>query len=76
MEVLEHTSNDMRDEKDLEWISLEPRRQIMLRIVTDGAADIPAGWEKEYGINIIPINILFGEKTYLQNVDLDTRGFL
>lgn len=47
----------------------------MLRIVTDGAADVPAGWEKEYDINIIPINIQFGEKTYLQYVDLDNEGF-
>jgi len=47
----------------------------MLRIVTDGAADIPPGWEKEFGIDVIPINILFGEKTYLQNVDLDSEGF-
>ncbi|TSA47481.1 MAG: DegV family EDD domain-containing protein, partial [Chloroflexi bacterium] len=47
----------------------------MLRIVTDGAADVPAGWEKEYEIDVIPINIQFGEKTYLQNVDLDSEGF-
>jgi DegV family protein with EDD domain len=47
----------------------------MLHIVTDGAADIPTGWEKEYDIDVIPINIQFGEKTYLQNVDLDSEGF-
>ena len=47
----------------------------MLRIVTDGAADVPAGWEKEFDIQIIPINIQFGEKTYLQNVELDNEGF-
>ena len=47
----------------------------MLRIVTDGAADVPVGWEKEFGIDIIPINILFGEKSFLQNVDLDSEGF-
>jgi len=47
----------------------------MLHIVTDGAADVPVAWEKEYDIDIIPINIQFGEKTYLQNVDLDTEGF-
>jgi DegV family protein with EDD domain len=47
----------------------------MLHIVTDGAADVPNAWEKEYDINIIPINIQFGEKTYLQNVDLDSEGF-
>jgi DegV family protein with EDD domain len=47
----------------------------MLKIVTDGAADIPAGWEKEYDIQVIPINVQFGEKTYIQNVDLDSDGF-
>ncbi|MGE5248731.1 MAG: DegV family protein [Bacteroidota bacterium] len=47
----------------------------MLRIVTDGAADMPPAWEKEYEIPIIPINIIFGEKTYLQAVDLNNEGF-
>ena len=47
----------------------------MLRIVTDSAADIPSGWEGEYDIHVIPINIQFGEKTYLQNVDLDYEAF-
>lgn len=47
----------------------------MLRIVSDSTADFPAGWEKEYDIDIIPINIQFGEKTYLQSVDLDNEGF-
>ena len=47
----------------------------MLRIVTDGAADLPAEWEKEFEINVIPINIQFGDKTYLQFVDLDFEGF-
>ena len=47
----------------------------MLRIVTDGAADLPAGWEKEYDIQVIPINIQFGENTYLQGVDLTNEAF-
>ena len=47
----------------------------MLRIVTDGAADMPAGWEKEYDIQIIPINMQFGERTYLQGVDLSNEDF-
>ncbi len=47
----------------------------MLRIVTDGAVDVPPAWEKEYDIKIIPINIHFGEKTFLQNVDMDFDGF-
>jgi DegV family protein with EDD domain len=47
----------------------------MLRIVTDGAADILPEWGKEYGIDVIPVNILFGEKSYLQGVELDNEGF-
>lgn len=47
----------------------------MLRIVTDGAGDMPPAWEKEFDISIVPINIMFGEKTYLQTVDLDNEGF-
>lgn len=47
----------------------------MLRIATDSTTDMPAGWQKEYDIEIIPVNIQFGEKTYLQGIDLDTEGF-
>ena len=47
----------------------------MLRIITDGAADMPPEWEKEFDIQVIPINIQFGDKTFLQNVDLDNAGF-
>lgn len=47
----------------------------MLRIVTDGAADLLPEWGKEYGIDSIPVNILFGEKSYLQGVELDNEGF-
>jgi DegV family protein with EDD domain len=47
----------------------------MIRIVTDGAADLPPGWDEEYDIDVIPINIHFGEKTYLQFEELDNEGF-
>lgn len=47
----------------------------MLRIITDGAADFPAGWEEEFDIQIIPINIHFGEETYLQYVEMDLEEF-
>ena len=47
----------------------------MLRIVTDGAVDMPDEWRDEYDIQTIPINVHFGEKTYLQNVDLDLPTF-
>ncbi|NWF64489.1 MAG: DegV family EDD domain-containing protein [Chloroflexi bacterium] len=47
-----------------------------VRIVTDGAADIPAEWYTEYDIQRIPINVHFGEeKTFIQDVELDQNGF-
>jgi DegV family protein with EDD domain len=47
----------------------------MLRIVTDGAVDLPAAWYKEFEINRIPINVHFGETTYLQDEELSLDGF-
>jgi DegV family protein with EDD domain len=47
----------------------------MLRIVTDGAADLLPAWKAEYGIDVIPVNIMFGERSYLQGVELDNEGF-
>lgn len=47
----------------------------MLRVVTDGAADMPPEWEKEFDIHVVPVNIQFGEKTYLQYSELDNAGF-
>jgi len=47
----------------------------MLRIAIDTAGDIPADWVDEYDVYMIPINIHFGEETFLQGVDLDNEGF-
>ncbi len=47
----------------------------MLRIVTDGAADMPPGWESEFDIQVVPINIQFGDRTFLQGVDLSNEDF-
>ena len=47
----------------------------MLRIVTDGAADMPLNWVDDYEINIIPINIHFFDKTYIQGVDINNEDF-
>lgn len=47
----------------------------MLRIVTDGAADLPDSWDEDFDIQIIPINIHFGEETFLQYVEMDLEGF-
>ena len=47
----------------------------MLRIVMDGAGDIPEEWKAEYQIDVIPINIQFEECTYLQGIDISNEDF-
>jgi DegV family protein with EDD domain len=47
----------------------------MLKIVTDGAVDMPAEWQQEYEINILPLRVNFGEKTYTAGVDLSLNDF-
>ncbi len=47
----------------------------MLRIVMDSAGDVPPGWLETYDIHVIPINIHFGERMYLQGVDLSNADF-
>lgn len=47
----------------------------MLRIAIDTAGDIPVEWIDEFDVEMIPINIHFGEKMFLQGIDLDNEGF-
>ncbi|MEA3352172.1 MAG: DegV family protein [Chloroflexota bacterium] len=47
----------------------------MLKIVTDSACDMPSDWADEYDIQVIPLNIHFGEQTYLPGIDLTNEGF-
>ena len=47
----------------------------MLRIVMDGAGDMPAEWSQEFDIDVIPINIHFGEQTFLQGIDMNDADF-
>lgn len=47
----------------------------MLRIVIDSAGDMPTGWAEQFAIQTIPINIHFGEKMFLQGVDLSNADF-
>ncbi|MGE5223752.1 MAG: DegV family protein [Omnitrophica WOR_2 bacterium] len=47
----------------------------MLHIVMDGAGDMPPDWVKLYDIRVIPINIQFGNRTFLQGVELSNEDF-
>ena len=47
----------------------------MIRIVTDSTADIPISQAEELGITIVPLTVFFGDKAYLDNVELDNARF-
>jgi DegV family protein with EDD domain len=47
----------------------------MLRIVMDTAGDLAEGWQENYQIDLIPINIIHGGKSYLQGIDLGYDDF-
>jgi DegV family protein with EDD domain len=47
----------------------------MLKIVMDTAGDLASGWEQEYEINQIPINIIHEGKSYLQGIDMKYEDF-
>jgi len=47
----------------------------MLKIVLDSTGDLPEGWQEQYDIDIIPINIIYNGKTYLQGIDMNYEDF-
>ena len=47
----------------------------MIKIATDSTCDIPADIIKKYGITIVPINVLFGNETYRDGVDITPDQF-
>ncbi|MBS1250739.1 MAG: Protein DegV [Chloroflexi bacterium] len=47
----------------------------MLRIVIDSAGDLPQEWIENYEIEVIPVNVHFGEELYLEGVDMSIDDF-
>jgi DegV family protein with EDD domain len=48
----------------------------MVRIITDTTSGLPLELGEEYGIPILPQIIIFGEDSYRDDTELDTRTFL
>ncbi len=46
-----------------------------LRIVTDGATDMPPGWANQYQINVLPLHVNFGDRSFTQGVNLLMEDF-
>lgn len=45
------------------------------RVVTDSTADVPAEWCERYGIEVVPLRVLFGEESFRDRVDLTVDQF-
>lgn len=46
-----------------------------VRIVTDSASDLPPEVAKQLGIQVVPLYVRFGEKTYQDGVDINADEF-
>ncbi|SHH02326.1 EDD domain protein, DegV family [Tepidibacter thalassicus DSM 15285] len=46
-----------------------------IKLITDSSCDLPENIIKEYNISVIPLNILFEDKCYLDGVDIDKKEF-
>lgn len=46
-----------------------------VRIVTDSTADIPPEQASAAGITVVPLTVFFGDKAYLDGVELDNANF-
>ena len=44
-------------------------------IVTDSTADLPDEWRDRYGIEVVPLKVLFGKETFRDRVDMTDEQF-
>ena len=45
------------------------------RVVTDSTADLPRAWAEKYGIETVPLKVLFGNESFRDRVDLTDDEF-
>lgn len=44
-------------------------------VVTDSTADLPDEWRDAYGIEVVPLKVLFGQETFRDRVDITDEEF-
>ena len=44
-------------------------------VVTDSTADLPDDWRSTYGIEVVPLKVLFGKETFRDRVDMTDEQF-
>lgn len=46
-----------------------------IKIITDGAADLPLSFINELDVKVVPLNVSFGEQCYKTGIDIDNETF-
>jgi DegV family protein with EDD domain len=44
-------------------------------VVTDSTADLPDEWRERYGIEVVPLKVLFGSETFRDRIDMTDAEF-
>jgi len=44
-------------------------------VVTDSTADLPDAWRDRYGIEVVPLKVIFGKETFRDRVDITDEQF-
>lgn len=45
------------------------------RVVTDSTSDVPDVWRERYGIEVVPLRVLFGDESFRDRLELTTDQF-
>ena len=45
------------------------------RVVTDSTSDVPPAWRERFGIEVVPLTVLFGNESFRDRVDLSDDEF-
>lgn len=45
-------------------------------VVTDSSADLPSDWARENGVEVVPLQVIRGDRTYRDGVDVDPDQLL
>jgi DegV family protein with EDD domain len=52
------------------------QRRSLVRIVTDTTACVPESYAREHAVEVVPQVILFGEQSYLEDVEISAEEFI
>lgn len=65
---------DLLGLRDMGIVTLEEPEELV-RIVTDSTSDLPPEVARANGIHVVPVLVLFGDRTYRDGVDLKAKEF-